>query len=452
MSVNMFLGSADEQATAIGNVCQAQISEMEKVKEAITQFTAETALKGQAYDSAKQYFEATYVPLANGFILIAEALQKAAKQLAEEYRAEVDGNSLQEDALRNQIRQLGDLIEESNMCFAPSATALVGTGISANPFLPFYEDQKREIQEKLDKLMAYDGKSATLITEVASLMTSVETGLREVGSGKGFNASTGSFSILNLNMNWADAVSGVFSSGEYGGNQGSPSYTLKNGDTEIKKILKNHFPDMTEKEMKDYLDKLNDEGCGYVALVNGFLDQYGGTEREFEKEFGFPMYTKKDNGEKTLNYNYLLVDLYASEDNHNKKGIWFWSHDELDEDEDASDIDGYGTTQESREYRFNRYLDKHDMEVEFKNGVPPSISNYDKYSDNDEEIILSMSPVILENKSGDVVENMQGGHAVSVTGKTDDGRLIVSSWGTKYYVSVDSNEYERLEMQVVTYD
>ncbi|MBC6308467.1 hypothetical protein HCJ66_02755 [Listeria sp. FSL L7-1582] len=45
------------------------------------------------------------------------------------------------------------------------------------PFLPFYEDQKREIQEKLDKLMAYNGRSATLFTEVESLMTSVETGL-----------------------------------------------------------------------------------------------------------------------------------------------------------------------------------------------------------------------------------------------------------------------------------
>ncbi|MBC6311006.1 hypothetical protein HCJ66_15880, partial [Listeria sp. FSL L7-1582] len=188
MSVNMFLESADEQAAAIQSMCQARISEMEKVKEVIAQFTAETALKGQAYDSAKQYFEATYVPLANGFILLAEALQKAAKQLAEEYRAEVDGNSLHEDALRNQIRQLGDLIEESDMCFAPSSTALAGTGISANPFLPFYEDQKREIQEKLDKLMAYNGRSATLFTEVESLMTSVETGLREVGSGKGFNA------------------------------------------------------------------------------------------------------------------------------------------------------------------------------------------------------------------------------------------------------------------------
>ncbi|MBC6309746.1 hypothetical protein HCJ66_09255 [Listeria sp. FSL L7-1582] len=39
-------------------------------------------------------------------------------------------------------------------------------------------------------------------------MTSVETGLREVGSGKGFNAVTGVFNVSTLNMNWIDAIRG----------------------------------------------------------------------------------------------------------------------------------------------------------------------------------------------------------------------------------------------------
>lgn len=204
MSINMFLGDADKQATAIRTMCQEHISEMETVKKAIAQFTAETALKGQAYDSAKQYFEATYIPLANGFILLAESLQKAAQTLVDKYRAEVDGNSLQEDALRNQISQLRDLIEESNLCFSPSEIALTNTGKNVNPFLPLYEEQKREIQEKLDKLIAYDAKSATLFTEVESLMISVNLGLKEVASGKGFNTSTGLFSVSSLNMSWAN--------------------------------------------------------------------------------------------------------------------------------------------------------------------------------------------------------------------------------------------------------
>ncbi|MBC6310737.1 hypothetical protein HCJ66_14445 [Listeria sp. FSL L7-1582] len=202
----MFLESSDEQAIAIQNMCQAHISEMEKVKDAIAQFTAETVLKGQAYDAAKRYFETTYIPLADGFILIAEALQKAAKKLPEEYRAEVDGNSLQEDVLRDQIRHLGDLIEESNMCLAPSALVLSNTSLNTNPFLPFYEDQKREIQEKLDRLMAYDVTSASLFSEVESLIASVEAGLKEVSSGRAFNAETGTFTISSEIPAWADVI------------------------------------------------------------------------------------------------------------------------------------------------------------------------------------------------------------------------------------------------------
>ncbi|MBC6136299.1 hypothetical protein HB825_15785 [Listeria booriae] len=207
MSVNMFLESSDEQAVAIQNMCQAHISEMEKVKDAIAQFTAETVLKGQAYDAAKRYFETTYVPLAEGFILIAEALQKAAKKLPEEYRTEVDENSLQEYVLRDQIRHLGDLIEEGNMCLAPSALVLSDTSLNVNPFLPFYGDQKREIQEKLDKLMAYDVTSASLFSEVESLIASVEVGLKEVSSGSGFNAETGTFNTASPETPaWADAI------------------------------------------------------------------------------------------------------------------------------------------------------------------------------------------------------------------------------------------------------
>ncbi|EUJ43457.1 T7SS effector LXG polymorphic toxin [Listeria riparia] len=207
MSVNMFLDSADEQMQSIQSMCQMYISEMEQVKATITYFTAETALKGRAYDAAKEYFEATYVPLANGIILIAEAVQKAAKKLVEEYRTEVDENSLQEDALRNQLRQLGDLMEESTMCFAPSATSLSGAEFSTNPFLPFYENQKQEIQGKLDKLLSYDIASATLFAEVESIIVSVETGLRKVNSGRNFDVATGIYATpAEDDSDWSQTI------------------------------------------------------------------------------------------------------------------------------------------------------------------------------------------------------------------------------------------------------
>ena len=36
---------------------------------------------------------------------------------------------------------------------------------------------------------------------------------------------------------------------------------------------------------------------------------------------------------------------------------------------------------------------------------------------------------------------MDGGHAMMVTGLTDDGRIEVSSWGERYYITPDDSDY-----------
>ncbi|MBC2297875.1 hypothetical protein HCX57_00395 [Listeria welshimeri] len=290
MSVNMFLESADGQVTAIKNMCQMHISEMEAVKKAIAQFTAETALKGQAYDSAKQFFEAVYVPLANGFILIAETLQKAAKKMVDEYRTEVDGNSLQEEALRNQIHQLANLIEESAICFAPPATDLSANGISANPFLPFYEDQKRDIQKKLDKLMAYDGVSATLFAEVEGLFNNVEAGLIALARGKEFNATTGIFDVSAIESSWIKAI-----------NTSYGKYIVDNINSKIPNLnaqdianLKNYAADHPNEDMpkswQNWLINMIQGGYGYVgqysaditSLISLGVVKFGGIKTVLE--------------------------------------------------------------------------------------------------------------------------------------------------------------------------
>lgn len=48
----------------------------------------------------------------------------------------------------------------------------------------------------------------------------------------------------------------------------------------------------------------------------------------------------------------------------------------------------------------------------------------------------------------------KGGHAMTVTGKTKDGKLIVSSWGEKFYI--DPKDYEvkgyHATFQVIEYE
>jgi hypothetical protein len=132
------------------------------------------------------------------------------------------------------------------------------------------------------------------------------------------------------------------------------------------------------------------------------------------------MYTVVD-GVKIPNTDYLFVDLYATTDNHNS----FLGMDIFNPLEDTRLFSG-GTNQEKREHRYTKYLEEHGMSVSFENEISVSIENYEKYH-NEGDLILSVNPVLFENEQGTQVENIDAGHAVTITGVTEDGRLIVSS-------------------------
>lgn len=224
--------------------------------------------------------------------------------------------------------------------------------------------------------------------------------------------------------------------GPYGGNQGDPYKTYKeHPESEegkrLSAIVRKYYPDYSDQEVRDYLNKLDDEGCGYVAMTNTIFAQYQGKEKEFEETFGFPMYDKKGN----LNYRDMVTDFYSATDNHNSKGILWWKHDELDETEDASVIDGKGTTRGEREYRYEMYMKEHGINVDVHNITmkSPTPEAYQKQHEKG-DIIMRMSPVLLYNEDGSIACEAEGGHAMTVTGVTDDRLLIVSSWGDKYYV------------------
>lgn len=204
MSINMFLPNAKSQAEAIQAMCQTHIEGFEAVKRAIVQFIATPELRGVTYDSAKKYFSETYLPLTNGMILAAEALQRAAKQFPQKYVSEVDSNSLQEAKLRMQMQRLEQLAR-----FAEDMDDMA----KSTPLSPLFEklagsyrQQKQKIHEKLEKLMVFNGTSLLIFIEAEQLFASVEAGLREVSGGKGFHASTKSFSTMGMKMGWAAPI------------------------------------------------------------------------------------------------------------------------------------------------------------------------------------------------------------------------------------------------------
>lgn len=221
--------------------------------------------------------------------------------------------------------------------------------------------------------------------------------------------------------------------GAYGGNQSSPRYATGERREELYDTVRQYYPNMTDEQIDDYLVKLEDEGCGYVAVVNTIFAAYEGREEEFERAFGFSMYD--ENGD--LNYDRLIVDYYAATDNHKKN---FWGKDVINTKEDAGVTDGSGTNDSKRKYRTELYMEARNVDVEIKNDVKVTPSNFDDYADG--YIIVSYADGYLYNEDGTPATSRPiGGHAMVITGVTDDGRYIVSSWGEEYYLKPDEGNY-----------
>ncbi len=262
--------------------------------------------------------------------------------------------------------------------------------------------------------------------------------------------------------------------GLYGGNQKAPAKLSEDTESDewsaLVKIMRETFPDIKDpEETKALMKKLEHEGCGYVAMVNMIFIEYEGREDDFLDDFGFPM---NKNGD--LNFNELLVDIYCRTDNHNKgitgKDKYKISEDckyEVDGDgflywldwnnKRTLDETGFGQSCEVMAYRMNLYMKDKGVEkkVKVENvDLSPDPIRYTQLTDG-KYIVVSAKNFELFNQDHSSITNGQRvstdmRHAMIVTGVTDDGRYIVSTFGEKCYL--DPNECESMEFYAYSND
>ncbi|GFI42884.1 MAG: hypothetical protein HFG82_05180 [Dorea sp.] len=238
-----------------------------------------------------------------------------------------------------------------------------------------------------------------------------------------------------------------------GGDQNGPHEIWQRGEAAdrewIRELVHSYeeYGDYSDEEIEELLKKLNSEGCGYVAFANVLADEFRRKEAEFEKIFGFPLFQEDRNGITYVNYNPLILDLYCASDNHNRVWNMWQKHDIYDANEDPSADVGRGTTQDDRIYRFERYMNGRGVVIKIKNIRCSTEEVFHKCKEEAKRgnrVIISTCPVRLEGEDGELSQ-MDGGHAMTVIGLTDDGRVEVSSWGEIYYITPTDPDYQEPE-------
>jgi len=210
MSIDMYLSDSLAQATSASHFCQKQVTDYQNLQQAITQFTLQTPnLQGKTYDAAKAYFSQILYPLVQGGILLSEAVEKAAKRFPQQYIEQVDSISLKQSELEAQIRQMNQYITQAEgirqLLLSPHMPEEhQGFQLNQNTLLlTMYHDLKHKLEEKLQKLLAYNQSSAQFFTEIKSLEQAVNQGLAQTKTA--WNSQTKTFSMPK-DLSWTTTI------------------------------------------------------------------------------------------------------------------------------------------------------------------------------------------------------------------------------------------------------
>lgn len=212
MSIDMYLSASQTQATSVSSMTKQQVEGYEALQKAINDFTLNAPfLTGKAYDSAKTYFSTVLYPLAQGGILLSEAVERAVKKFPEDYIAQVDSGDLKQSELEEKIRQVDHLIGQATeinrqlTALKPPVTGIALHLNSNTALLDLYGTMKQMLEEKLQKLLEFNASSPTIFADIKELEQALLKGLAQTKTA--FNASAGTFTIPPANtLDWRDTI------------------------------------------------------------------------------------------------------------------------------------------------------------------------------------------------------------------------------------------------------
>ncbi|WP_195915719.1 DUF3114 domain-containing protein [Streptococcus parasanguinis] len=225
MGIEVYRGSLDSQASSTGTMIEQQLKAYESLETSLTQIeNSASRLSGQAYDSFRSFVTSVVQPLKEAGVALVEATQESVKKLPASYRSEVADEDLQEEKLVSDIEQCDRMIAifhaEINEIAASKSTSAgdfqrlqrLQRIQGLNVLESFFKATKNKLQEKLNKLRAFNASSPSIFWEIDVLAQAIQIAVNQINVA--WNPNTGMYSIPK-DLSWSDLVNETIKNKEF---------------------------------------------------------------------------------------------------------------------------------------------------------------------------------------------------------------------------------------------
>lgn len=225
MGIEVYRGSLDSQASSTGTMIEQQLKAYESLETSLTQIeNSASRLSGQAYDSFRSFVTSVVQPLKEAGVTLAEATQESVKKLPASYRSEVADEDLQEEKLVSDIEQCDRMIAifhaEINEIAASKSTSAgdfqrlqrLQRIQGLNVLNGIFQAARNKLQEKLNKLRAFNATSPSIFWEIDVLAQAIQIAVNQINVA--WDPNTGMYSIPK-DLSWSDLVNETIKNKEF---------------------------------------------------------------------------------------------------------------------------------------------------------------------------------------------------------------------------------------------
>ena len=225
MGIEVYRGSLDSQASSTGTMIEQQLKAYESLETSLTQIeNSASRLSGQAYDSFRSFVTSVVQPLKEAGVALVEATQESVKKLPASYRSEVADEDLQEEKLVSDIEQCDRMIAifhaEINEIAASKSTSAgdfqrlqrLQRIQGLNVLESIFKATKNKLQEKLNKLRAFNASSPSIFWEIDVLAQAIQIAVNQINVA--WDPNTGMYSIPK-DLSWSDLVNETIKNKEF---------------------------------------------------------------------------------------------------------------------------------------------------------------------------------------------------------------------------------------------